>query len=125
MNYFEVGDNIRRIREEQGLSQEELAELAGVHRVSLARYETGKVDPGTQQIGRIADALGVSVDVLLGKRSVDSNDEDDAWAIRERLRRDPSFRLLFNAADKATPEHLRAAAAVLKALGGNDGDRDE
>lgn len=121
MNYYEVGENIRRIREKQGLNQEELAELAGIHRVTLARYETGKVDPGTQQISRIADALAVSVDVLLGKQSAtDQKEEDDAWAIRERLRRDPSYRMLFDAADKASPEHLRAAAAVLKALGGHN-----
>ena len=66
MNYYEVGENIRRIREYQRLSQEELAELAGIHRVTLARYESGKVDPGAQQIGRIAEALGVSVDAIMG-----------------------------------------------------------
>lgn len=117
MSYFEIGENIRKTREMQGLSQEELAELAALHRVTLARYESGKVEPGAQQLGRIADALGVSVDVLLGRNSPD-NEIDDTWAIRERLRRDQNYRLLFDAADNATPEHLRAAAAMLKALEG-------
>ena len=76
MNYYEVGENIRRIRECQRLSQEELAELAGIHRVTLARYESGKVDPGAQQIGRIAEALGVTVDALMGIEKKNPDDTD-------------------------------------------------
>lgn len=64
----------------------------------------------------MADYFGVTVDELLGREPEPAKVQDEAWAIRERLRRDPSYRLLFDAADKASPEHLRAAAAMLKAL---------
>lgn len=117
MNHYVVGENIGRYRDKLNLSQEELAELAGIHRVTLARYETGRTEPGAQHLARIADALNVSVDVLLG-RDTPENEIGDTWAIRERLRRDQNYRLLFDAADNATPEHLRAAAAMLKALEG-------
>ena len=50
------------------------------------------------------------------EQGTEETKEDDAWAIRERLRRDPEYRLLFSAADKAKPEHLKAAAAMLKIL---------
>lgn len=73
MDYFVVGDRIRTFREKSGLSQDELAELASIHRVTLARYESGKVDPGAQALARIADALGVSADALLGRN--DPNNE--------------------------------------------------
>ena len=36
-------------------------------RISIARYETGKIEPGAKAIARIADALEVSTDVLLGR----------------------------------------------------------
>jgi repressor LexA len=47
------------------MNQEELAELALLHRVTIAKYETGQVEPGALAIGRIADALGVSSDEIL------------------------------------------------------------
>ncbi len=36
--------------------------------------------------------------------------------LRESLRKDPNMRMLFSAARSATPEHIRAAVAMLKAL---------
>lgn len=61
----DIGKRIGELRRERGLSQEELAELAMLHRVTVAKYETGQVEPGALAIGRIADALGVSADELL------------------------------------------------------------
>lgn len=61
----EIGKRIAELRRERGLNQEELAELAMLHRVTVAKYETGQIEPGALAIGRIADALGVSADELL------------------------------------------------------------
>jgi len=55
------GARLRHLREAAGLSQSELADLAGVHRVALARYEADRVEPLFSAVLRIADALGVSV----------------------------------------------------------------
>ena len=67
MAYLEVGDNIREIRKLRGLNQDQLAEMACLNRVTVAKYESGKVEPGAKALGRIADALEVTVDVLLGR----------------------------------------------------------
>lgn len=124
MLLFDVGERIKNRRKELGMSQDELAELASLNRVTVAKYESGKVEPGAQALSRIADALETSVDILLGRTTPtpDETEQNEAMAIRERLRRDPSYRLLFSAADKASPEHLRAAAAMLKALEPNEDD---
>jgi repressor LexA len=61
----EIGKRIAALRRERGMNQEELAELAMLHRVTIAKYETGQVEPGALAIGRIADALGVSTDEIL------------------------------------------------------------
>lgn len=120
---FDVGERIREFRKQAGLNQDQLAELSSLNRVTVAKYESGKVEPGAKALSRIADALEVSVDILLGRNTDEAQPPDDeAWAIRERLRRDPAYRLLFDAADNASPEHLRAAAAMLKALEPKDGD---
>ena len=61
----EIGRRISELRRERGLNQEELAELALLHRVTVAKYETGVIEPGALAISRLADALGVSADELL------------------------------------------------------------
>ena len=67
MGLLNTGERIREIRVAAGLSQEQLAELSSLNRVTIAKYETGRVEPGAQALSRIADALDVSVDVLLGR----------------------------------------------------------
>lgn len=67
MAYFDTGEKIRELRKERGLNQDQLAELASLNRVTVAKYESGRVEPGAQALSRIADALEVSTDVLLGR----------------------------------------------------------
>ena len=71
MVYTDVGENIRDIRKLRGLNQDQLAELACLNRVTVAKYESGKVEPGAKALCRIADALEVSVDTLLGREPVE------------------------------------------------------
>lgn len=67
MSYFDTGGKIKELRTAANLSQEQLAELATLNRVTVAKYEAGRVEPGAQALARIADALDVSTDVLLGR----------------------------------------------------------
>lgn len=62
---YDIGRRIAQIRRERGYNQEQLAEMARLSRITIARYETGAIEPGALAIGRIADALGVSTDELL------------------------------------------------------------
>lgn len=55
-----IGDKIRYLRTRMGITQGELADLSGIHPVSIRKYETNKMTPQAQQIEKIADALGVS-----------------------------------------------------------------
>ena len=64
----EIGQRIAEIRGRQNLTQENLAELARLSRISIARYESGKIEPGANALNRIADALGVTTDELLGRK---------------------------------------------------------
>ena len=64
---IDTGERIRALRKLRNLNQEQLAELASLNRVTVAKYEAGRVEPGAQALARIADALEVSVDTLLGR----------------------------------------------------------
>lgn len=59
--------NVRRHRLALGLSQEELAERAGVHRTYVGMLERSEKNVTIYNIERIADALRVSPDELLKK----------------------------------------------------------
>ncbi len=57
----EVGLNIRSIREERGLSQEKLAELADLHRAYIGQIERGEKNIGLKNLEKIAKALKADV----------------------------------------------------------------
>ncbi|TNE53866.1 MAG: XRE family transcriptional regulator [Bacteroidetes bacterium] len=58
------GQNVRRIRMDKGLTQEELAEGAGISQVQIARIEAGKINTSISTVVAIAKALGVKEDEL-------------------------------------------------------------
>lgn len=59
------GINVRRIRTEQKLSQEKLAELSGLHRTYISDIECFQRNVSLESIQKIADALKVAPNVLL------------------------------------------------------------
>ena len=63
-----VGLNLQRLRREKSLSQEELADLAGIHQTYLSGVERGKRNPTITVLQRIAEALGTDIQDLVQKR---------------------------------------------------------
>ncbi len=59
------GANLCRLREDGGLSQQQLADKVGIHRSTISRLETGKTWPTIVTAVAISRVLGVSMDVLL------------------------------------------------------------
>jgi transcriptional regulator with XRE-family HTH domain len=55
---------LRTLRAEAGLTQEQLAERAGVKRDAVARWERGNREPSWSNVIALADALGVSCDAF-------------------------------------------------------------
>ncbi len=61
-----IGSNIRKIRELQRKTQEEIAEEVGVDVKTIGNIERGKVIPKAQTLANIARNSGTSVDDILG-----------------------------------------------------------
>ena len=61
-----IGDNIRRLRKERGITQKKLGELCGIAEPNIRKYESGKQNPKLETIEKIASALGVTAFDLMG-----------------------------------------------------------
>ena len=61
-----LADNIKRYRNKNGLSQEQLAQKAGVTYSTLAKLESGvNQNPKVKTLQGIAETLGVTIDDLM------------------------------------------------------------
>jgi transcriptional regulator with XRE-family HTH domain len=66
MDFLErFGGNLLRIRQARRLSQESLAERAGIHRTQISLFETGQRQPLLETLIRLAGALEVPLSTLL------------------------------------------------------------
>lgn len=61
-----LGEKIKYLRKQLGLTQDQLAQMTGIHPVSIRKYETDKTKPQPAQIERLAHALGVGSFALSG-----------------------------------------------------------
>lgn len=59
-------ENIEAVRTQIGWSQDDLAERSGVSLRTISNYVNGATKPGIEEVARIAVALGVSIDELVG-----------------------------------------------------------
>lgn len=65
MNYYEIGQRIRKFRKACNLSQEELAEKVGISTTHMSHIETGNTKLSLPVFVDIANALSVQTDELL------------------------------------------------------------
>lgn len=59
-------NQLKTLRQEYGLSQQELADKIGISKSSINMYERGEREPGIETVKRIADFFNVDVDYLFG-----------------------------------------------------------
>jgi transcriptional regulator with XRE-family HTH domain len=66
-----VGDNVRRVREKKGLTQEQFADLSGFSQQYISSLERGRRNPTIITIYELAVALGVShMDLVRARKAV-------------------------------------------------------
>ena len=59
-----VGEKIKTFRNIRGISQNMLGQLAGIDGTTIRKYELGSRNPKPDQLLKIANALGVSINVF-------------------------------------------------------------
>lgn len=78
---WDIHDRLLKARKAAGMEQDELAQLTGLSRRSIGRYETGQSEPRRSSLILISFATGVSLDWLeTGKTPADDNGGGEKWA---------------------------------------------
>lgn len=73
-----IGERIKQVRNEKGLTQKQLGELSKTSEGTVRQYEIGKRQPRIEQLQAIAAALGVSPLYLLGDETATMSQADIA-----------------------------------------------
>lgn len=102
INLMSFSKRLSALRKKRGLTQHNMAEMAGVHVSQIRRYEAGGSQPSLEALRNLAMALNISADVLLF-------DED------ERAPTD-DWQLQFEALSKFTDKEKEVAKAVIESL---------
>ncbi len=72
-----IGARIAELRKEQGMTQTELAQRAGLERSHVVRIEAGRYNVGIDTLAAIGDAMGRSLDYV--ERWRIGNPNPEAW----------------------------------------------
>ena len=126
-----IGIRIAELRKSRGMSQKALGDKLHVTQGAVSQWENERTLPDTQQQRAIASFFDVSLDYLLGlsndpkaisqsysvsasmDMSASSAEDQEIWALRESLRRDPDRKMLFDAAANVPAEDILTAVRIL------------
>ncbi|MES2046723.1 MAG: helix-turn-helix transcriptional regulator [Pseudomonadota bacterium] len=79
---------LRELRLARGLTQKELAALLGTTQQTIGRWETGSSAPSVKSLDHLAHALGVTIEVILGRANIN---RDDLETANKNLNSDNTF----------------------------------
>ena len=101
-----IGETIRRLRKEKGLTQDALADALEISRQAVAKWESGKSAPATENLLKLAALLEVPLEELAGPK------EQPSCALEEYARMQLEQERKKQAAKAALRTELQRAAAI-------------
>ena len=102
---IKMGERIKKIRRQKGLSQTELANSIGASQQVITNYERGLREPSIEILLKIAGALDVSLERLIGTKPLKPH-EQTSRALQKR----------FEQIKKLPPEKQKAFITFVDAL---------
>ncbi|MBO4954554.1 MAG: helix-turn-helix transcriptional regulator [Clostridia bacterium] len=82
---MEKKNRIRDLREDIDLRQIDVANATGIDQKTLSNYETGKTNPDSDSIIKLATFFGVTTDYLLGCSSLNIKTSKDVLEVLQRI----------------------------------------
>lgn len=109
-----IAENIKRLREQHGLTQEEFGEIAGVSAKAVSKWESGQADPRMGAVQKLADHFHISKSVIID----DYVEDERQRALEKAFSYYPDMRILFDAANDLDPEDVERFAKMIIAFKG-------
>ena len=82
-----IGQRIARFRKQKGITQQQLADKIGITQTLVSDYETGRIRLFDEMVIRIALALNVATDTLLGLKGEKIQNQKHSLRIFKRINR--------------------------------------
>ncbi|WP_333888258.1 helix-turn-helix domain-containing protein [Clostridium sp.] len=119
-----VSTNLKKLRTEKGLTQDELSKELNINRATYAHYETGRREPDIETLKLLAKYFNVSLDYLLDGANIRNHDttyitpkeheniEEVVEELRERLLNTKNFKIEGKPATKEDIETILDSVKV-------------
>ena len=120
-----IADNIKRLRDQYGLTQADLGEIAGVSDKAVWTWENGTATPRMGAVQKLADHFGITKSSIV--------DEDDApeyyldpevAAKAQEIYQDPDTRILLDAKRDLSQEDLDYVLKTISILKAKENEED-
>ena len=108
INYTELGNRVCLLRESMKMSQEKFSELCNISRVTVSNIENANTKASLDNISRIAEACGVTVDYLQFGAEYSNSDKIDSFL--------PADRTFIERYQKLKPEDKQKMAIMIETL---------
>lgn len=96
-----LGEKIRKLRAEKGITQKQLAEAIGVGRTTITQYENNSIEPSLAVLKAIANYFNVPIDYLLS-----DNPKQDTIEFLEPIKQVPLYSAPVSAGDGVFPDNI-------------------
>lgn len=119
-----------KLLQSYGVTPYKVSKETGISQSTLSDWKKGKITPKSDTMKKIADYFGVSVDYLMTGTEKEGSDKyylnEETAEMAQKLFENKELRVLFDAAQDASPEDLKTTYDMLMALKkkerGNDVD---
>ena len=78
-------ERLKQLRQKKGLTQQEIAELVHVNRVTYTNWEKGNREPNFKNLIKLADILNTTTDFLLGKSNINFGNNSEVYKEYKKL----------------------------------------
>lgn len=121
----EIVERIKSRRIELDYSFQDLADLTGMSKSTLQRYETGSIkNIPLDKLKDLAKALKVTPEWIMGWESSKSDNKyylnDDVAAIAQEIYEDKDLKMLFDASRKVSKDDMQLVIDMVKRLKGDE-----
>ncbi len=112
------GEQLTRLRKRSKLTQTELAEKMGVRQYVVSSWETGRSEPCIRQLIMLGDLFKISIDYLLDKHIIITNNEEQFAKVIENVNLDAKDDFLQSVSSLTNNLSLEKKQKLLKIIEG-------